>query len=320
MDKRILKKWTRKHLLGIEELSKNEILTILNQAKKFKVVLNTPIPKTQDLLGLTVVNLFCEPSTRTRASFELAEKRLGADTLNISMETSSFVKGETLIDTARNLEAMRTEIIIMRHGCSGAPHLLAKHVNASIINAGDGFHEHPTQALLDAATIIDAKDNISGLNISIIGDISHSRVARSNIFLLKKLGANITICGPKTLVPTEIEKLGVKVTYDIKEALNNADIINVLRIQLERQAEAFFPSLKEYAQQYCITNDLLKKYAKKDVLIMHPGPINRGIELAHDVADGKKSLILQQVTNGVAVRMAVLYLVGQIHLDACCQV
>jgi aspartate carbamoyltransferase catalytic subunit len=304
-------KWEKKHLLGIEDLTVNEIMLILNQAEKFKEILSRPIPKIQALRGITVVNLFCEPSTRTRVSFELAEKRLGADAMNIAVSSSSFIKGETLKDTARNLEAMRAEMVVIRHSCAGAPHFLAQCIKGSIINAGDGKHEHPTQALLDAMTIKENFKTFKGLNVSIIGDVAHSRVALSNIFALTKLGANVTICGPKTLIPAQIEKLGANVTHDIREALKDADVVNVLRIQLERQTESFFPSIREYANCFGITSVRLKKYAKKDVVIMHPGPINRGVELAHDVADGKHSVILDQVTNGVAVRMSVLFLLSQ---------
>jgi aspartate carbamoyltransferase catalytic subunit len=310
MSKQNVLKWTKKHLLGIEQLSVEEINLILNQTATFKKILAKPIPKQPVLNGLTVVHLFCEPSTRTRMSFELAAKRIGADTLNFTATSSSFLKGETLKDTARNIEAMRAEIIVVRHSCAGAPHFLAKHVNASVINAGDGAHEHPTQALLDAFTIREKFQCIKGLNVSIVGDIAHSRVALSNIFLLTKLGAKVTLCGPKTLIPAQIEKLGVNVTYDIKEALRNADVINVLRIQFERQTEICFPSVREYTQCFSINAALLKKYAKKNIVVMHPGPINRELELSNDVADGEHSVILEQVTNGVAVRMAVLFLLG----------
>ncbi|MFQ5951871.1 MAG: aspartate carbamoyltransferase catalytic subunit [Candidatus Omnitrophota bacterium] len=304
------KKWTKKHLLGIEELSPEEILMILDQAANFKEVLERPIPKVPTLRGKTIVNLFCEPSTRTRASFELAAKRLSADTLNVTTSSSSFLKGETLKDTARNIEAMKIDMLIMRHACAGAPHFLAKHVDAAVINAGDGAHEHPTQALLDAFTIRENRGKIKGLKVSIIGDIAHSRVARSNIWTLTKLGAEVTVCGPKTMMPAQIEKMGVRATYDIKEALKGADVLNVLRIQLERQKKPIFPSIREYIKCYGVNSDLLEKYAKKDVLIMHPGPINRGVELTQDVADGKYSVILDQVTNGVAIRMAVLFLLS----------
>ncbi|MGD2279392.1 MAG: aspartate carbamoyltransferase catalytic subunit [Candidatus Omnitrophota bacterium] len=304
-------KWTKKHLLGIEDLSAGEIMLILDQAKSFKEVIQRPIPKVPTLRGKTIVNLFCEPSTRTRASFELAAKRLSADTLNVAAASSSFLKGETLRDTARNIEAMKIDMLIMRHSCAGAPHFLARHIGASVINAGDGAHEHPTQALLDAFTIEERLGEIKGLKVSIIGDISHSRVARSNIWTLTKLGAEVTVCGPKTMMPAEIEKMGVKKTYDIREALRGADVLNVLRIQLERQKRPIYPSIREYVKCYGISSGLLEKYAKKDVLIMHPGPINRGVELTQDVADGEYSVILNQVANGVAVRMSVLFLLSQ---------
>lgn len=310
MEKKEKLNWTKKHLLGIEDLSKEEILTILDQGAAFKGVLKRPIPKVPPLRGKTIAMLFCEPSTRTRSSFELAAKRLSADTLSVATSTSSFLKGETLKDTARNIEAMKVEMIVMRHGCSGAPHFLSQCVNASVVNAGDGSHEHPTQALLDVFTIKEKLKKIEGLKVSIIGDIAHSRVARSNIFALTKLGAKVTVCGPKTLLPVGIEKTGAKVTSDLKEALEGADAINVLRIQLERQKEALFPTIREYTRTFGINAEVLRKYAKKEVLILHPGPINRGVELSQDVADSEFSVILDQVTNGVAVRMAVLFLLS----------
>ncbi|MGB2630368.1 MAG: aspartate carbamoyltransferase catalytic subunit [Candidatus Omnitrophota bacterium] len=306
------KRWTKKHLLGIEDLAPDEIILILDQAVNFKEVIARPIPKVPALRGKTIVNLFCEPSTRTRVSFELAAKRLSADTLNIAASSSSFLKGETLKDTARNIEAMKIDMLIMRHSCAGSPHFLARQIDASVINAGDGAHEHPTQALLDAFTMREKLGKIKGLNVSIIGDIAHSRVARSNIWTLTKLGAKVTVCGPKTMMPAEAEKLGVRVTYDVREAVKDADVLNVLRIQLERQKRPIFPSIREYITCFGINGSLLKKYAKKDVLIMHPGPINRGVELTQDVADGKYSVILDQVTNGVAVRMAVLFLISHV--------
>jgi aspartate carbamoyltransferase catalytic subunit len=310
MRKEIDAEWLRKDLLGLEELSREEILLILNQAQGFKEISERKIKKVPTLRGKTIVNLFFEPSTRTRTSFELAAKRLSADIVNVSSSTSSVVKGETLKDTARNIEAMKVDIIVMRHSAPGSPHMLAKAVSASVINAGDGAHEHPTQGLLDLFTIIDKKGNIEGLNVSIIGDIAHSRVARSNIWGLSKLGAKVKICGPRTLIPVEIEKMGVEVTYDVKEAIKDADVLNILRIQLERQTQGLFPSLREYAAKFGIDREKLKS-AKEDVLIMHPGPINRGVELTADVADGPYSVILDQVTNGIAVRMAVLYLASQ---------
>ena len=312
MNNKNIVKWTRKHLLGIEELSAGEIQLILDQTGGFKEVLERPIPKVPTLRGKTIVNMFCEPSTRTRSSFELAAKRLSADTLNITAASSSFLKGETLKDTARNIEAMKIDMIIMRHACPGAPYFLSECVRASVVNAGDGAHEHPTQALLDVFTIREKLGEIENLNVSIIGDIAHSRVARSNIWALTKLGAKVKVCGPKTLIPAEIEKMGVQVTYDIREAIEGADVLNVLRIQLERQEKALFPSIREYIREFGINTRLLEKYAKKDVVIMHPGPINRGVELSQDVADGEYSVILDQVANGVAVRMAVLFLLGHV--------
>ncbi len=301
--------WNRKDLLGLEELSKEEILFILDTAESFREVSTRPIKKVPALRGKTVVNFFFEPSTRTRASFELAAKRLSADIINISVNSSAMVKGETLKDTAKNIEAMKVDIIVMRHSSPGAPHMLARSVKSSVINAGDGSHEHPTQALLDIFTIREKKKKLEGLNVSIIGDIAHSRVARSNIWGLKKLGANVTVCAPSTLMPPGIEKLGVRTTYKLKEAIEGADVLNILRMQIERQSENMFPTIREYAIEYGLDSEKLK-YAKKDVLIMHPGPINRGIELTPDVADGPYSVILDQVTNGVAVRMAVLYLIS----------
>ena len=302
-------KWTRKDLLGIEELSSEEIILILKTAESFKEVSTRQIKKVPALRGQTVVNFFFEPSTRTRTSFELAAKRLSADILNISASTSSVVKGETLKDTAQNIEAMNVDIIVMRHASSGAPHMLAKILKPSVINAGDGSHEHPTQALLDIFTIKEKRGKIEGLKVSIIGDITHSRVARSNIWGLTKLGAQVTVCGPSTLIPKEIERMGVKATYDIREAVEDADVLMALRLQLERQERNLFPSIREYAINFGLDREKLT-HAKKDVLIMHPGPINRGVELTPEVADGPNSVILEQVTNGIAVRMAVMYLVS----------
>ncbi|MFH1777819.1 MAG: aspartate carbamoyltransferase catalytic subunit [Candidatus Omnitrophota bacterium] len=301
--------WTKKDLLGLEELSKEEIELILNTAASFREISLRPIKKVPALRGKTIVLLFFEPSTRTRTSFELAAKRLSADTITISPATSSLVKGETIKDTAKNIEAMKVDIIIIRHSASGSPYFMAKTVSSSVINAGDGCHEHPTQGLLDLFTIREKKGRISGLNVSIIGDITHSRVARSNIWGLTKLGANVTVCGPSTLMPRDIENLGVKVTYNIKEAINNADVLNVLRIQRERQDAGLLPSIREYAMEFGINRERLQQ-AKPDILIMHPGPINRGVELTPEVADGHYSVILDQVTNGIAVRMAVLYLIA----------
>lgn len=303
-------KWTKKDLLGLKDLSREEILLILDTAKGFCEISKRPIKKVPALRGRTVVNLFLEPSTRTRASFELAEKRLSADNLTFSgTSSSSLAKGETLKDMARNIEAMNVDLIVMRHTSSGAPHRLARYLKPGIVNAGDGINEHPTQALLDMFTIREKKKKIEGLKVSFIGDILHSRVARSNIWGLTKLGAEVTVCGPKTLLPVDVESLGVRVTYDVDCAIEGADAITLLRIQLERQKESFFPSLREYMQTFGITRERLER-AKRDVIIMHPGPINRGVELADDVADGKYSVILDQVTNGVAVRMAVLYLLS----------
>ena len=299
----------RKDLLEIKELSGEEILSILNTAESFKEVTGRDIKKVPTLRGKTVVNLFFEPSTRTRTSFELAAKRLSADVINFSVATSSVTKGETLLDTARNIEAMRSDYIVIRHPASGAPHILAKNLKSSVINAGDGAHEHPTQALLDMFTIKEKKGRIAGLKIAIIGDIAHSRVARSNIYGLTRLGAEVILVGPAALIPPEVEGLGVSVFYNMEDALMDVDVIMVLRLQLERQGKNYFPSLREYAGLYSLTPERVKS-AKEDVMIMHPGPINRGIEIAPDVADGMSSVILEQVTNGIAVRMAVLYLLS----------
>lgn len=304
-------KWTKKDLLGLEYLSQEEIDLILETAESFKEISERPIKKVPALRGKTIAHLFLEPSTRTRISFELAAKRLSADTIGVSGSSSSILKGETTKDTAKNIEAMKVDMIVMRHSASGAPYILSKAVKAGVVNAGDGSHEHPTQGLLDLFTIKEKKGRISGLNVSIIGDISHSRVARSNIWGLVKLGANVTLCGPKTLMPVKIEKMGVKVTYDLDEAVKEADVVNILRIQLERQKSALFPTIREYVRKYGITEEVLKRNRKRDVLIMHPGPINRGIELSQNVADGPYSVILEQVTNGVAIRMAVLFLLSQ---------
>jgi aspartate carbamoyltransferase catalytic subunit len=301
--------WTKKDLLGLEYLSKEEIELILYTAQGFKEVTTRQIKKVPALRGKTVMNLFYEPSTRTRTSFEIAAKRLSADVVNIAVEASSVKKGETLIDTGRNMEALKIDIIVVRHNCSGAPNILARSVGASVVNAGDGWHEHPTQALLDMFTLKSKLGRIEGLNVSIIGDIAHSRVARSNIWGLTKLGAKVTVCAPKMLVPEGIEKMGARVTDKLDEALEGADAINVLRMQFERDGALAFPSKLEYFKQYGITSERLKKY-KKEIVVMHPGPINRGVEMSSDVADGPNSVILEQVTNGIAVRMAVLYLVA----------
>jgi len=302
-------KFRHKHLLGLEDLTREEIELILENATGFKEIFTRSIKKVPTLRGKTVVNLFYENSTRTRTSFEIAAKRLSADVINFNVSTSSVQKGESLLDTARTIEALGADIIIMRHSCPGAHQLLARHINASFINAGDGPHEHPTQGLLDAFTIKEKLGGFEGLNVVILGDITHSRVARSNIWALTKLGANITIAGPSTLLPKPFEKLGVRISTDLKEAIQNADVINLLRIQLERQRKNLFPSIREYRLLYGLTQERLK-WAKKNVLIMHPGPINRGVEISQEVADGKHSVITQQVTNGVAVRMAVLYLLS----------
>ncbi|MSR77334.1 MAG: aspartate carbamoyltransferase catalytic subunit [Candidatus Omnitrophica bacterium] len=302
-------KWARKDLLGLRDLSKQEIELILDTAKSFQEVSDRSVKKVPALRGKTVTNLFFEPSTRTRVSFELAEKRLSADTIHIASSTSSMVKGETLKDSLRNIEALKVNIVVMRHPSSGAPHRMAPHFQASIINAGDGINEHPTQALLDMFTVREKKGKIDGMKVTFIGDILHSRVARSNIWGLTKMGAQVTVCGPKTLLPPSIEKLGVRATTDLREAVKDADVINLLRIQLERQKESYFPSIREYVTAYQINQEVLK-LAKPDVVIMHPGPVNRGIEITSEVLDGPFSVILDQVTNGLAVRMAVLYLLA----------
>jgi aspartate carbamoyltransferase catalytic subunit len=301
--------WHRKHLLDIESLTAEEITTVLDTAKAFKAVGERAIKKVPALRGKTIVNLFIEPSTRTRISFELAAIRLSADVINFTAEASSLRKGETLKDTARNLEALNADTIIIRHSATGAPHFLARFLKGSVVNAGDGAHEHPTQALLDTFTIREKKGRIAGLNVTILGDILYSRVARSNIWALLKLGANVTLCGPSTLVPRVFEQLGCKVTYDVDEAIRNADIINLLRIQHERQRKTMFPSLGEYTTLFGLTQVRLSR-TRPDVLIMHPGPINRGVEIDSDIADCGRSVILEQVTNGLAVRMAVLFLVN----------
>lgn len=298
-----------KHLLGIENLTYDDIRLIFENASEFKSVINRPIKKVPSLRDITIANVFFENSTRTRLSFELAEKRLSADVINFSASSSSVKKGETLIDTINNILAMKVDMIVMRHPSPGAPHLLARRVNANIINAGDGTHEHPTQALLDAFSIEEKLGDVKGKKVAIIGDIMHSRVALSNIFCLKKLGAEVTLCGPPTLIPKHIEKLGVRVEYDVFNTLQWCDVANVLRIQLERQDIKYFPSLREYTQYFGINKKMLDKLDKK-IVIMHPGPINRGIELSSDVADSEHSIILNQVENGVAVRMAVMFLLA----------
>jgi aspartate carbamoyltransferase catalytic subunit len=299
-----------KHLLGIKDLNKEDISLILQTAEQFKEVLQRPIKKVPSLRDVTIVNLFFENSTRTRISFELAEKRLSADTINFTSSGSSVSKGETLLDTVNNILSMKVDMVVMRHSASGAPHFLAKHIPAAIINAGDGINEHPTQALLDAFSIKEKTGALEGKKIAIIGDIMHSRVAQSNIYLLKKMGAEVTVCGPPTLIPKFIsEALGVRVNYNLKQTLEWCDVANVLRIQLERQNQVLFSSLREYNLVYGIKRQTLNEL-KKDIVIMHPGPINRGVEIDSDVADSGQSIILQQVENGVAVRMAVLYLLS----------
>jgi aspartate carbamoyltransferase catalytic subunit len=299
----------QKHILGLEELSSEEIKFILDTAESMKEVSERDVKKVPALKGVTVVNLFFEPSTRTRASFEIAEKRLSADVLNFTPSESSVVKGETLLDTARNLEAMGASVIVIRHSMSGAPWLLARELHSSIINAGDGSHEHPSQALLDLFTVREIKKEIAGLKVVIVGDISHSRVARSNVWGLVKLGAEVRVVGPPTMIPRDIEKTDVKVYYNLDNALEGADVVIMLRIQKERQESGLFPSLREYSRFYGLTRERLK-LAREDVVVMHPGPINRGVELSSEVADDVHSVILNQVSNGIAVRMAMLYLVA----------
>jgi aspartate carbamoyltransferase catalytic subunit len=302
--------WTKKDLLGLEYLTQDEIELILETAGSFKEVSSREIKKVPALRGKTAVNLFYEPSTRTRVSFEVAAKRLSADVINIASETSSVRKGETLIDTGKNIQALKADIIIMRHNCSGAANMLARTLDISVVNAGDGWHEHPTQALLDIFTLKEKLGKIKGLNVAIVGDIAHSRVARSNIWGLTKLGANVTLCAPEILLPVGIEITGAKTSSNIDEVLKNADAVNVLRMQFERDEGAAFPEQLDYFKRFGITEERLAK-AKKDIVVMHPGPINRGIEMSSEVADGANSVILEQVTNGIAVRMAVLFLVSQ---------
>ena len=306
--------WHRKHLLDIESLTAGELTTVLDTAREFKAVGERDIKKVPALQGKTVVNFFVEPSTRTRVSFELSAKRLSADIINFSADASSFQKGESLKDTARTLEALNADIIIIRHKAAGAPHFLARFLKAHVVNAGDGAHEHPTQALLDVFTIREKKGDIAGLNVTILGDILFSRVARSNIWALRKLGANVTLCGPSTLVPSVFEQMGCRVTYDLDGALANADVINLLRIQHERQRKTMFPSIGEYARLFGLNRTRLAK-AKPDALIMHPGPMNRGVEIENELADCDRAVILEQVTNGIAIRMAVLCLVNGGNAD-----
>jgi len=300
-------KLSRKDILGVEDLSVEEINLILDTAESFIEVSTREIKKVPTLRGKTVINLFLEPSTRTRTSFEIAAKRLSADTISISAAMSSMVKGETLTDMARTLEAMNPDVIVTRHSAAGAPHMLSGLIKQSIINAGDGAHEHPTQALLDMLTIRERKEKIAGLKVAIVGDIAHSRVARSNIYGLIRMGADVTVAGPATMIPRDIDKMGVRVSCRMKEAIKDADVIMMLRMQIERQDGNIFPSLREYSNYYCLNAQNIT-LAKDDVLVMHPGPINRGVEIAPDIADGSRSVILDQVTNGVAVRMALLYL------------
>ena len=298
------------HILGISDLSAEDIIQVLKTAESMKVVSTRNVKKVPTLKGITVVNLFFEPSTRTRASFEIAEKRLSADVLNLSLNQSSVQKGETLLDTIRNLKSMGASIIVIRHPMSGAPWLLAKELDCSIINAGDGSHEHPSQALIDLFTVKEIKKNIKGLNVVIVGDILHSRVARSNIWGFNKLGANVSVVGPPTVIPEDITQLNVKKYYCIEDSLDGADVIIMLRIQRERQNRNLFPSMREYSKFYGLTKERLD-LAKDDAIVMHPGPINRGIELSSEIADNARSVILEQVSNGIAVRMAMLYHVAQ---------
>ena len=301
-----------KHLLGLQGVPKEDVQLILDTAHTFREILERPIKKVPTLQGKTIVNLFYESSTRTRISFELAEKRLSADAINFSISGSSVSKGETFKDTIKNIEAMKIDMVVVRHSAAGAPAYLTKICNANIINAGDGIHEHPTQALLDMYSIRQRIGKIEGLKVCIVGDIAHSRVALSNIFGLQTMGAIVSVCGPSTMIPRNIKDLGVDVIHNIDEALQENDVLNVLRIQLERNAGEYFPSIREYAKYFGITNERLDKNGK-DILILHPGPINRGVELSSEVADGSNQIILYQVTNGVAIRMAVLYLLGTIN-------
>ena len=303
----MINKLKSKDLIGTKDLSLEEILLILDTAESMKEISSRDIKKVPALRGKTIINLFYESSTRTRTSFEIAGKRLSADVVNISVSTSSVAKGETLRDTAKNLEAMNPDAVVIRHSSSGASEYIAKILRCPVINAGDGAHEHPTQALLDLFTIREKKKELKGLKVSIIGDIAHSRVARSNIYAMNKMGMDVTVSGPSTLIPVDIEKIGVKVVNDVVKAIEGADVIIMLRIQLERQEKGLFPSIREYSRLFGLNTEKLKN-AKEDVIIMHPGPMNRGVEISADVADGQYSLILDQVTNGVAVRMAVLHL------------
>jgi len=299
----------KKHLLGLEELSAEEITTILDAAAGMKEIFSRPVKKVPALRGKTVCNLFFENSTRTRTSFELAAKNLSADVVNFNVATSSVVKGESLLDTARTIQSMAVDIVVIRHSCPGTPLLLSKRLNMSVVNAGDGAHAHPTQGLLDLFTMREHFGSIKDLRVAIVGDILHSRVARSNIFGLRKLGAHVTLVGPSTLVPREFKEMGCEIEYDLKRGISNANVINLLRIQLERQKKNLFPSIREYRLLYGLQEDRLS-WASPDVLVMHPGPVNRGVEISQEIADGPHSVINEQVTNGIAVRMAVLYLVS----------
>jgi aspartate carbamoyltransferase catalytic subunit len=306
MDERV---WHRKDLLGIADLSVAEILAVLDAAESFREIASRPVKKVPTLRGKTIVNLFLEPSTRTRSSFEIAEKRMSADSINLSGSGLSLEKGESLVDTARNLEAMAPDMLVIRHAHPGVPQFLARRIETSVINAGDGAHEHPTQALLDAFTMRQHKGRLQGLKVAMVGDIEHSRVVRSNLHLLRKLGAEVVLAGPRTMMPPGIEALGARVCYRLEEAVEGSDVVMMLRVQLERQGRTRFPSVKEYFRLFGLTSDRLR-LAKPDVLVMHPGPINRGMEISSEVADGPFSVILDQVSSGVAVRMAVLYLLA----------
>lgn len=301
-----------RHLLGLQGVPKEDIQLILDTASTFREILERPIKKVPTLQGKTVVNLFYENSTRTRISFELAEKRLSADAVNFSVGQSSVSKGETLKDTIKNIEAMKVDLVVVRHSAAGVPNFLSRICNSNIINAGDGIHEHPTQALLDMYSIREKFGKLAGLKVCIVGDVAHSRVALSNIFGLRTMGVQVSVCGPSTMIPKFIEDLGVNIIYNIDEAIQENDVLNVLRIQLERKAREYFPSIREYANYFGINKERLERNGK-DILILHPGPINRGVELSSEVADGMNQIILQQVTNGVAVRMAVLYLLGTLN-------
>ena len=300
---------SQEHMLGLNGYTEQDLTTILDTAERMREILNRPVKKVPTLRGVTVVNLFFENSTRTRTSFELAEKRLSADTLNFSASGSAVSKGETLLDTARNIEAMKVDVVVIRHKSPGSPHFLSRHLDSIILNAGDGRHEHPTQALLDMLTLRDKFGSLKGLRVCLVGDISHSRVALSNIIGLKAMGASVLLCGPATLIPRHIDRFGVEITHNLDEAIQNSDALNILRIQLERQSTGLFPSLREYHKYFGVNRQRLDK-ASSPLTILHPGPMNRGVEITSDVADSEHSVILRQVTNGVAVRMAALYLLA----------